>query len=121
MGFWGGVFKALGFEGDKKAKVKQTRAKATFNLNEERERRPDEIDGVPVYYPESSEQVKEFATFVKNGRTVIISLDYCSKEVSKEAFAFLRGFSHGADAKIVSLREDDGLYLILPKGVEIEE
>lgn len=121
MGFWGGIFKALGFEGDKKTKVKQTRAKATFNLNEEKEKRPDEIDGVSVYYPESTQQVKEFATFVKNDRAIIISLDECNKDVAKDVLTFLNGFCHGAEAKMVSLREEDGLYLILPKGVEIEE
>lgn len=121
MGFLGGVFKALGFEGDKKTKTKQIKAKATFNLNDERNKRPNEIDGVPVYYPESVEQVKEFSAFAKKDKPVIISLDSCSKEASKEVLAFLKGFCHGADGKMVSLREEEGLYLILPKGVEIEE
>ena len=121
MGFWGGVFKALGFEGDKKVKTKSVKPKATYNLNEEETLRPDEIDGVPVYYPESTEQVKEFTSFVKNDKAIIISFDACKREVTKEVLSFLKGFIHGADAKMVSLRDGEGLYLILPKGVEIEE
>lgn len=121
MGFWGGIFKALGFEGDKKTKTKNAQPKATYNLNDEEQTRPNEIDGVPVYYPENIEQVKEFTVFVKKDKAVIISLDACSREQSKEVYAFLKGFSHGAEAKLVSLREDEGLYLVLPKGVEIEE
>ena len=121
MGFRGGIFKALGYEGDKKTKNKSVKPKATYNLNEEEQTRPDEIDGVPVYYPENTEQAKEFSGFVKKDKAIIISLDSCSREFGKEVLAFLKGFCHGADAKMVSLRDDEGLYLILPKGVEIEE
>lgn len=121
MGFWGGIFKAIGFEGDKKVKNASVKSKASYNLNEESSKRPDEIDGVPVYYPENTEQAKEFFSFVKKDKAVIISLDACTREYTKEIFSFIRGFCYGADSKMISLRDDEGLYLILPKGVEIEE
>lgn len=121
MGFWGGVFKALGFEGDKKVKNKTIKSKATYNLNEEESARPDEIDGVPVYYPENVDQLKEFLAFVKKDKAIIISFDSCGRDALKEVPTFLRGFCFGEGGKLVSLRDDEGLYLVLPKGVEIEE
>ena len=118
MGFWGGIFKALGFEGEKKSKTKTVNPKATYNLNNQNSLRPDEIDGVSVYYPENIEQLKEFLNFIKNDKAIIISFEFCKKD-EKDVMSFLKGFSYGTDAKIVSLNE--GLFLVLPKGVEIEE
>lgn len=121
MGFWGGVFKALGFEGDKKVKNKSTKPKATYNLNEEASMRPDEIDGVPVYYPENNDQLREFLVFIKKDKPLIISFDACKRDNAREGVTFLNGFCYGSEAKMVALRDDEGLYLVLPKGVEVEE
>lgn len=118
MGFMGGLFKVLGFESESKPKAKkQTKTKASYKLNENNSK-PSQIDGVPVYYPEKNEQCKEFLSFVKENKAIIISLEYCGND---EGFAleFIKGFVLGANAKFVSLSEK--LYLILPEGMEIEE
>lgn len=119
MGFMGGLFKVLGFESESKPKQKkETKTKASYKLNENKNSKPSQIDGVPVYYPEKSDQCKEFLSFAKDGKAIIISLEYCEKDEGM-AFEFIKGFVFGADAKLVALNEK--LYLILPEGMEIEE
>lgn len=120
MGFMGGLFKVLGFESESKPKAKkQTKTKASYNLNDNKKAKPSQIDGVPVYYPEKNEQCKEFLSFVKEGKAIIISLEYCSGDNEKLALEFIKGFVTGASSKFISL--NDKLYLILPEGMEIEE
>lgn len=119
MGFMGGLFKVLGFESESKPKAKkQTKTKASYNLNNVKNSKPSQIDGVPVYYPEKSEQCKEFLAFMKEGKAIIISLEYCEKDVEL-ALEYIKGFVFGANAKLVTLNEK--LFLILPEGMEIEE
>lgn len=121
MGFMGGIFKALGFESDGKTKQKKkTKTKASYSLKEGKRNRVDQIDGVPVYYPENFEQVKDFAGFVKEGKAIIISKESVSKEEGERILDFLKGFVYGANAKFIVLDEEK-LYLILPEGMEIEE
>lgn len=119
MGFFGGVFKILGFESDGKSKKGKNIAKATYKLNDKRSKRIEQIDGVSVYYPENLEQVSEFLDFVKDGKPIIISFQDCDKEKEKRIVDFMNGFAMGANAKIVDI--GDKMTLILPEGIEIEE
>lgn len=119
MGFMGGLFKVLGFESESKPKKnKKTKTKASYDLNDNNDTKPSQIEGVPVYYPEKSGQCKDFLSFVKEGKAIILSFEYCEKD-GNLAFEFVKGFVAGCDAKLVTLSEK--LYLILPEGMEIEE
>ena len=119
MGFMGGFLKVLGFESENKPKPnKKTKTKASYDLNDNKNSKPSQIDGIPVYYPEKSEQCKEFLPFIKEEKAIIISLEYCGND-SNLAFQFINGYVLGANAKIITL--SDNLYLILPEGMEIEE
>lgn len=121
MGFMGGIFKALGFESESKSKVsKKKKAKASFSLKNGKHNRVDQIDGVPVYYPENFEQTKDFVDFVKDGKAVIISRENLSKEEGERVLDFLNGFVYGVNAKFIDLNENK-LFLILPEGMEVEE
>ena len=119
MGFMGGLFKVLGFESESKPKTKKkNKTKASYNLNDSKNSKPSQIDGVPVYYPEKSQQCKDFLSFAKEEKAIIISLEYCKSDESL-AVEYIKGFVDGANAKLVTLSER--LYLILPEGMEIEE
>ncbi len=121
MGFMGGIFKALGFESETKMKIKKNRQpKASFKLKNGRSERLEQIDGIPVYYPESIEQVKEFCAFVKSKKAIIVSIEACEKENAEKILEFLKGFSFGSNSKLILLNEEK-LYLILPEGMEVEE
>lgn len=119
MGFMGGIFKVLGFESENKPKIKkQTKTKASYKLNDNKNSKPSQIDGVPVYYPEKCDQCKDFVSFVKEGKAIIISVEYCDKDEAL-ALEYIKGFVFGSKSKLVALNEK--LYLILPEGMEIEE
>jgi len=121
MGFMGGIFKALGFESEGKAKVKKKKStKASFSLKSGKVSRVDQIDGVPVYYPESLDNIKDFVSFVKEGKAVIISIESLSKEIGARVLDYLDGFVFGINGRKIVLSEDK-LYLILPEGMEVEE
>ena len=121
MGFMGGIFKALGFESDTKTKTqKKKNGKASFSLKSTKKSRVNQIDGVPVYYPENINQIKDFIGFVKDGKAVIISCESLSKEENERVMDYMQGFVFGANAKFIDL-SDEKLYLILPEGMEIEE
>lgn len=121
MGFMGSIFKALGFEGEQKVKIKKNKQpKATFKLKDGKVDRVEQIDGIPVYYPETLEQVRDFIDFVKKRKAIIISVESCEKEIEKRILDYLKGFVFGANAKFIVLNEDK-LYLILPEGMEVEE
>ena len=121
MGFMGGVFKILGFESEKKAKTeKKQKGKASYSLKKSRSKRIDEIDGIPVYYPENHVQIRDFAGFVLEEKPIIISLDACDKENGEKIIEFLNGFIFGSNAKMLDL-QDNKMFLILPEGMEIEE
>ena len=120
MSFFGGIFKALGFESESKTKKAKPKTKASYKLNSKKGNRVDDIDGVPVYYPESFEQMKDFVEFVKQNKAIIISTDMCENEVAMRIVDFLKGFCYGCNARLIPLN-DNKLYLILPEGMEIEE
>ncbi|MBQ8444433.1 MAG: cell division protein SepF [Clostridia bacterium] len=121
MGFMGGLFRALGFEGEKKPKAeKKTVSKATYSLNNKGKKRVDQIDGVTVYYPETYDHIYDFAGFVMEGKAIIISLEGCDRENSNRILDFLNGFIFASNARMVNLDENN-LYLILPEGMEVEE
>ena len=119
MGFMGGLFKVLGFENESKPKAKKKiKTKASYNLNENKKSKPDQIDGMPVYYPEKVGQCKEFLAFIKEDKAIIISLEYCGNDEAN-SLEYIKGFVFGANAKLIDLNEK--IYLILPEGMEIEE
>ena len=119
MGFMGGIFRALGFEGEKKPKAeKQKKGKAAYNLNKT-ETRVEQIDGVPVYYPENYEQVGDFLSFVMEGKAIIISIQSCGKEDASRILDFVDGFIFASSARLICIDEKK-LYLILPEGMEVE-
>ncbi len=120
MSFMGGIFKALGFESESKTKKVKPKTKASYKLNSKKGNRVDDIDGVPVYYPESFEQIKDFVEFVKQNKAIIISTENCENELALRIVDFLKGFCQGANAKFITLNAGK-LYLILPEGMEIEE
>lgn len=120
MSFMGGLFKALGFESETKTKKSKPKTKASYSLRSKKKDRMDDIDGVPVYYPESFEQITDFMEFVKQNKAIIISTDICENDVAYRIIDFLKGYCYGTNAKLIPLN-DQKLYLILPEGMEIEE
>ena len=82
MGFMDYIFKALGFEtSEKKIKKNSKKTKASYKLkNGKAQDRVEEIDGIPVYYPDGFAQAKDYADFLKEKKAVIISTDLCDKE-----------------------------------------
>ena len=121
MGFMGGLFKALGFESESKAKSnKKNKTKASYSLKNNKHNRVEQIDGVPVYYPETCGQVKDFVDFVKEDKAIIISIENTSKEEGNRVLDYLDGFVYGTNARLIVLTEEK-LYLILPEGMEVEE
>ena len=122
MGFMDYIFKALGFEaGEKKVKNVKKKTRASYKLkNGKAQDRDEEIDGIPVYYPENFVQAKEFAEFLKDKKAVIISTDLCDKESTERIIDFYNGVVLAIGAKFIVL--DEGrLYLLLPEGMEVEE
>lgn len=116
----GGLFRALGFEGEKRNKSeKQKKSKAAYSLKDSANKRVDQIDGVPVYYPENYDQIGDFVAFVMEGKAIIISLDGCERD-GQRILDFLNGFIFAANARLINL-DDKKLYLILPEGMEVEE
>lgn len=121
MGFMNGMFKALGFESENKTKKVKNKPKASYKLGGgKKSRRVEDIDGVPVYYPETFEQAREFVEFSKQNKAIIISIEASESDVALRITDYLRGFCYGADAKFIPL-SDNKLYLILPEGMEVEE
>ena len=120
MGLMGNIFKFLGFEGESKPKAsKKIQTKARYSLKKANAR-PEQIDGISVYYPEKKEQVKDFAIFSKNGKAIIISIEYLPSEEVSGVIDFLKGFVLGSNARMITLTENK-LFLILPEGMEVEE
>lgn len=121
MGFMGKIFKALGFESEEKNKYEKNKTKASFKIKHGKiKSRAEEIDGVPVYYPESYLQVKDFAEILKNGKPCIISIECCDKELSERILTYFEGVCFALSAKRHEI-EENKLYLYLPEGMEIEK
>lgn len=122
MGFMGYIFKALGFESEEqKAKPKKAKTKASYKFkNGQTTSRVDHIDGIPVYYPVSFEQAKDYGQFLKDKKAVIISTESCDKSEASRILDYYRGVVYGMNAKFIVL-DEDRLYLILPEGLEVEE
>ena len=124
MGFMGYVFRALGFDSDDskpKTQKPKTKTKASYEFkNGKTTSRVDHIDGIPVYYPTTFEQSKEYAGFLKKQKAVIISIESCSQADSQRILDYFRGVTYGMNAKFIVL-DEDRLYLMLPEGLEVEE
>ncbi len=121
MGFMGKIFKAFGFEVDEKSKPEKKKTKASFKIkNGKIKSRAEEIDGVPVYYPETYLQAGDFAEVLKNGKPCIISIEYCDKELSDRILTYFEGVCFVLKAKRIEL-EEQKLFLYLPEDMEIEE
>lgn len=123
MGFMGYIFKILGFESDEQpTKIKKKKkAKASYRFkNGKSLNRAEHIDGIPVYYPENFVASKDYASFLKNKKAFIISVQYCDKDDAEKIVDYFQGLAYGLNAKFIVL-EEDKLYLILPEGMEVEE
>ena len=99
----GNVFKALGFESETKTKKVNPKTKASYRLGDKKKNRVEDIDGVPVYYPESFEQVTDFIEFTKQNKAIIISTDMCENEVAMRIVDFLKGFCYGCKRVLLRL------------------
>ncbi len=122
MGFMGYVFKALGFESnEQKTKPKKTKTNASYKFkNGKTTGRVEHIDGIPVYYPVTFNQAKEYTQFLKDKKAVIISIETTEKAESQRILDYFKGYTLGANAKFIVL-DEDRLYLMLPEGLEVEE
>ncbi len=123
MKFMGYIFKFLGFENEevrsKPKKVKKAKASFKFK-NGQMTNRAEHIDGIPVYYPENFVQAREHASFLRDKKAFIISVESCSREDADKIFEYFHGVAYGLRAKMITL-EEDKLYLLLPEGMEVEE
>ncbi len=122
MAFMKYVFGALGFENDgKKSKPKKEKPKkATYNFKNGKNERVEHIDGIPVYYPASFDQSKDYGQFLRDKKAVIISIEACTKDDSERILDYYQGVVYGMSGKFITL--DEGrLYLLLPQGLEVEE
>ena len=120
MGIMGKIFGAFGFENEEKSKPKKNKTKASFKIKHGKiKSRAEEIDGVPVYYPESYLQVKDFADILKSGNPCIISVEYCEKELAERVLSYFEGVCFALNASMHEL-EMGKLYLYLPECMEIE-
>lgn len=122
MGLMNYIFKALGFESsEKKVKNTKRKTKASYKLkNGKAQDRVEEIDGIPVYYPENFAQAKEFAEFLKDKKALIVSTELCDKDTSERIIDYYDGVIMAMNAKFIVLDEGK-LYLLLPEGMEVEE
>lgn len=122
MGFMDYIFKALGFEAsEKKNKTSKKKTRASYKLkNGKADDRVEQIDGIPVYYPENFEQAKEYIEFLKDKKAVIISTDLCDKAATERTLDFYNGAVVAMGAKFIVL-DENRLYLLLPEGMEVEE
>lgn len=121
MGFMGYVFKALGFENDERAKPQKAKTKASYKFKDGvSTNRVDHIDGIPVYYPVTFAQAKEYGQFLKDKKAVIISIESCDKGEGQRILDYFSGVTFGMNAKFIVL-DEDRLYLLLPEGLEVEE
>ena len=122
MSFMDYIFNALGFEaGEKKNKVAKKKTRASYKLkNGKSQDRVEEIDGIPVYYPENFVQAKEYVEFLKDKKAVIISIDLCDKESAERILDFYQGAVIAMSAKFIVL-DENRLFLLLPEGMEVEE
>lgn len=122
MGVMGKIFKALGFESEEKSKrTEKNKTKASFKIKHGKVKsRAEEIDGVPVYYPESYLQVRDFAEILKNGNPCIISVEYCERDLADRILTYFEGVCFALSASRHEI-EEGKLYLYLPEDMEIEE
>lgn len=121
MGIIGKILKAFGFENEEKVKPKKNKTKASFKIKDGKiKSRAEEIDGIPVYYPESFLQVKDFAEILKKGNPLIISIEYCEKDLSERVISYFEGVCFALSASQHEI-ESGKLFLYLPEGMEIEE
>ena len=111
----------LGFESDEKNKPEKSRTKASFKIKHGKiKSRAEEIDGVPVYYPESYLQVRDFAEILKKGNPCIISIEYCEKPLAERILTYFEGVCFALSATRHEI-EENKLYLYLPEGMEVEK
>lgn len=122
MGFFGNVFRALGFESEEeevksKKKVKKVEPKATFNLKKDKIERPDKIDGIKVIYIESMADCERAINLFKTDEPVLINFDYADDK--SRALGYLEGAISMTKGSM-SVIEEKKLHILLPEGVEIE-
>ena len=122
MSFFGGVFRALGFESEEtevkpKKKVKKVEQKASFNLKKDKIERPDKIDGIKVVYIECMADCEKAIKIFKSDEPVLVNFDYADDK--SRALGFIEGAMSTLSGSMTSI-EENKLYILLPEGVEIE-
>ncbi len=124
MGFMSKVFEVIGFEGssEESSKTKKTKkqTKASFKLKKNVKEKPDNIDGIAVFYPSSFADGKQLIKHFKNDEAFIINVEDCDEKDGDKILCYLQGGVEILGGKMICL-EKDCLYIFLPEGVEIEE
>lgn len=122
MSFFGGIFKALGFESEEtevkpKKKVKKVEQKAAFNLKKDKIERPDRIDGIKVVYVECMADCEKAIKIFKTDEPVLVNFDYA--EDKSRALGYIEGAMSMLSGSMATI-EENKLNILLPEGVEIE-
>lgn len=120
MSFMDYIYRVFGFEGDDVKVVKKKNAptkKATYNLKV-KQKLPDEIDGVRVFYPECFEDIKDRIEMLKKGTPFFIDFRACTSSEKNKILDYYHGVIDilGASEEIV----EKNLHIFLPKNMEIE-
>ena len=126
MGFFGKIFEAMGFQSNQVStknvnkKEKNISTKASFKLKKRQKvEKVDNIDGIKVFYPEQLEMSKEIYEEFKKGEPVVIGFEYTEAIEVDKIKAYFSGICDASESTFVSINGEK-MYILLPKGVELE-
>ena len=117
MGLLNYVYRFLGFESDDVKVSNKKRNKASYNLKASKSR-PDEIDGIRVFYPERFEDCRDKVEMLKKGTPFFLDFRGTSVQERVKIFDYFDGVISVLDAKHEMV--DKNLYIFLPKDMEID-
>ncbi len=116
------LYMLLGFESEDKNVIKRTKRTTTrsahYDLKKDKKLQ-DNINGVPVYYPSSLEESKDYISMTKNQLSYFIDFKFVKSDERDKILDFIRGGLVALDASMSEIKKDR-LYVVLPKGVELE-
>lgn len=116
------IYKFFGFEGEDKAVVKKKKKRSTksamYNLKKDK-KLEDNINGVDVYYPENLEEAKEYVSMTRNNISYFLDFKFTPSAEKEKILDFLNGALTVLEANIHEVKKGK-LYIVLPKGVELE-
>lgn len=125
MGVFSKILGAMGFQSDEPQKPRKKEknnisTKASYNLKKkEVVEKIDNIDGIKVYYPETSSEVKKLYEIFKQGEPIIVNFDYASEQESEKIKMYFLGIADASNVQFLSINGEH-MYILLPEGVEIE-